>query len=652
MCGIAGILSGDVGDIERRESITRQMLSKIVHRGPDGEGVFSRGRYTLGHRRLAIIDLEGGAQPMQSACGRYVLSFNGEIYNYRELRRRLINRGVAFRTQSDTEVLLQMLIHEGEEALHALNGMFAFVFADLQEDRWFLARDPFGIKPLYFSQTKQGLVFASEIKALLAHPAIAGELNWSTMQQYLTFQFGLDEQTLFRGIQKVAPGSFMKGHGDRCERMARYWETTYRIDSDHTEDYFKNDLRTLLDDSVRLQLRSDVPVGTYLSGGLDSSLVTMLAAGHSSGPIKTFNGKFDEGPEYDESHYARIVSDASNSEMYSVTPTAEDFIEDLPKLIYALDEPMGGPGLFPQYRVSKLAAGHVKVMLGGQGGDELFGGYARYLLGYLEQALKGAIMQTQEESQHVVTLASIIPNLPLLDQYRPLMQSFWKDGLFGDMDRRYFQLVDRSQQIETLLTDDALAAINREEVFEQFQSIFHRPDTRSYLNKMMHFDLKTLLPALLQIEDRVSMAVSLESRVPLLDCRIVDLVNSIPPQMKFHGGKTKHILTETVCDIVPKPVLQRKDKMGFPVPLHKWFRQSPVRDFVRDVLMGSACRQRGLFRPEAIETLLDGEQPFGRQLWGALCLELWHQQFLDGMSYSGIEPTKHTGPPPTLRLAS
>jgi asparagine synthase (glutamine-hydrolysing) len=279
--------------------------------------------------------------------------------------------------------------------------------------------------------------------------------------------------------------------------------------------------------------------------------------------------------------------------------------------------------------VSKLARRHVKVVLGGQGGDEIFGGYARYLVGYLEQALKGAIFETQEEGRHLVSLESIVPHLALLKQYKPLLANFWSKGLFDEMDKRYFHLIDRSQGINEMLHPDTLDGFDREALFDEFQKVFNHPDTSSYINKMTHFDQKTLLPALLQIEDRVSMSVSLESRVPLLDYRIVDLVTSMPPQLKFKGGRTKHILKKVIGDLVPKSVLERKDKMGFPVPLAEWMRGGIVREFVGDVLLSQRSLQRGIFKPQSLQAMLDHQGVGGRQLWGALSLELWHQAYID-----------------------
>jgi len=606
------------------------MLARIAHRGPDGEGkIHIPGQALFGHRRLSIIDIEHGAQPMCSSDKRYTLIFNGEIYNYLELRQSLIQQGQHFVTFSDTEVLLKLLIQEGARAINRLNGMFAFVFHDRENNSWIVARDPFGIKPLYYANVGDELLFASEIKALLAHPKLKAARDEAALHQYLALQFCLDEKTLFAGVQKVKPGFYFTGHGAVIERRVCYWDTNYQIDQYHTEEYFVDRLRSLLDDSVRLQIRSDVPLGSYLSGGLDSSLISTLAAQHLEVPLPMFHGRFAEGAEYDESAYAKAVANGAKGVYHEVVPTAQDFVNSLPDLIYALDEPLAGPGLFPQFAVSKLARQHVKVVLGGQGGDEIFGGYARYLVGYLEQAIKGAIFETQEEGKHLVTLESIIPQLPLLKQYRPLLSQFWSKGLFEDMDARYFHLIDRSPGLSAVLHPDALAGFDKEKLFSEFQKVFNHPDTQSYINKMTHFDQKTLLPALLQIEDRVSMAVSLESRVPLLDTRIVDLVTTMPPSLKFQGGKTKHILKKAVRNLLPAIVLDRKDKMGFPVPLGEWMRGGVVRDFVGDTLLSPRSLQRGIFKPEALKNMMTSQGVGGRQLWGALSLELWHRRFID-----------------------
>jgi asparagine synthase (glutamine-hydrolysing) len=629
MCGIAVIFTHGK-DLSHRIPVMRHMLERLTHRGPDGEGVHHVATQAIfGHRRLAIIDLEHGAQPMCSADGRYTLIFNGEIYNYLELAEQLGKSGIALTSASDTEVLLQLLIQRGTEALLELNGMFAFIFHDRQDNRWIAARDHFGIKPLYFAQTPDELVFASEIKAILAHPDIKPIRDHRALQQYLSFQFCLDDRTLFHGVRKLRPGCYLTGQGTKILKEVSYWDTNYHVDHYHTEEWFQDELRSLLQDSMRLQMRADVPVGAYLSGGIDSSLVSALASQHLDQPMPMFHGRFAEGPQYDESQYAKTLIEQVNGIYYEVVPSASDFVSLLPQLIYALDEPLAGPGLFPQFATSQLAARHVKVVLGGQGGDEIFGGYARYLVGYLEQALKGAILETQEEGKHLVSLGSIVPNLALLKEYTPLLSHFWSQGLFQEMDARYFHLIDRSQGIDQLLTEDAKASFDRKTIFEDFQAIFNDPDTQSYINKMTHFDQKTLLPALLQIEDRVSMAVSIESRVPLLDRRIVDLVTSMPPPLKFQGGRTKHIFKKTIREFLPEKILNRKDKMGFPVPLAEWMKGGVVREFVSDTLLSQKSLERGVYREQALRNMIDQQGVGARQLWGALSLELWHKEFID-----------------------
>jgi asparagine synthase (glutamine-hydrolysing) len=375
-------------------------------------------------------------------------------------------------------------------------------------------------------------------------------------------------------------------------------------------------------------MRSDVPVGAYLSGGIDSSLVTALASKRSNGPLKTFTGAFHEGPQFNETEYAKMVSDQCGADYFEIYPQSKEFTDLLPKLVYHMDEPVAGPGLFPQYIVSRFASEHVKVALGGQGGDEIFGGYVRYIVAYLEQALKGAIYESHEEGEHIVSLNSILPNLPYLKQYVPMMKSFWKKDAFEPMDSRYFNLIDRNGWPHDLYTPDFQDSFNKMAIFNRYSNIFNHPDTLSYFNKMTHFDMVSSLPALLHVEDRVSMANSLESRVPLLDRRIVDLVTSIPPAMKFKGAEMKYILKKASGSLLPERVVNRKDKMGFPVPLHIWAKNG-AGDFFRDILLGKKCLERGIINKAGIETLVNSEQEFGRQLWGLMNLELWFEQFID-----------------------
>jgi asparagine synthase (glutamine-hydrolysing) len=625
MCGIAGIVHTDGAPVPA--AVLRRMSRALAHRGPDGEGECVSGGIGLAHRRLAIIDRDTGAQPMHH--GPLTIVFNGEIYNYVELRDELLRRGRQFRTRSDTEVILQLVDEFGDDAVRRLNGMFAFALVDHRRRRLLLARDHFGIKPLYLHESPGRLLFASEIKALLAHPGVEVRPDIEGVRDYLTFQYVQGEDTMFAGIRALPPGSLRVVPLDGGPaRTRRYWELDFRVDPGLDEARAVERLDALLQDAVRLQLRSDVPVGAYLSGGTDSSLITALAAPLLAAPMDTFTGRFDEGPEFDESAHARAVAERYGTRLHVITPTEADFIDAMPRLVYHMDEPVAGPGLFPQYMVSAEAARHVKVVLGGQGGDEIFGGYVRYLVAYLEQALKGAIFETNDEGEHIVSLGSIVPNLPALRQYGPMLQAFWRDGLFGPMDARYFRLVDRSAGARHLLGAEFRSDGCAQTRFERFRAVFNHPQTLSYVNKMTHYDLLTHLPALLQVEDRVTMAHGLESRVPLLDPRIAELVAGMPPALKFRGGELKHVLRRVIGDRLPASVLQRKDKMGFPVPLHLWAR-GRSRDFFADVLLSRRARDRGITDPAEVERLIGAESAFGRGLWGLLNLELWHRSFFD-----------------------
>ena len=630
MCGICGIYHLDQS---RRvdENTLKTMARTMQHRGPDDEGFYIDKNLGLGHRRLSIIDLSThGRQPLTSGDERYWIVFNGEVYNYLELREQLIAKGYTFHSHTDTEVLLNLFAEEGEDCVHSLNGMFSFVIWDRKERTLFAARDRLGIKPFYYIHHGNSFAFASEIKALFKTNILSPELNQDALADYLTFQLTLGKKTLFKHVQKLLPAHTLLIKADGTLTRKRYWDIDFTIDTEHTEEYFHSRLSALLEDAVRLRLRADVPVGAHLSGGLDSSTMASKAAALLNTPINTFSGGFHEGPQYDETPYARIVAEQIKSKHHEIFPTDQDFVDSMPKLIYHMDVPAAGPGVFPQYFVSKLASQHVKVALGGQGGDEIFGGYTRYLIAYLEACIRGGIEGTQEDKKYVVDFASILPNLPQLQGYEPLMRYFFKDGLFDSPDKRYFRLIDRSRGVKNLVVEDAMSGTNGYNAFNTFSKLFNADDCKSYINRMTRFDLMTLLPALLHVEDRTSMAASLESRVPLLDHRIIELAASMPPMIKYKGGRSKHIFREVVKPFVPHEIYNREDKMGFPVPLSDWYRKGPVRDFVRDTLLGSRARTRGLLQTKNIEPLLDSERAYGRGVWGLLSLELWMQTFIDG----------------------
>ena len=632
MAGAISLRGERIPDLERRLEVMNEL---IAHRGPDDDGIWAheRGHVGLAHRRLSIIDLEHGHQPMSDEADRWI-TFNGEIYNYPELKREIGERG--FRTDCDTEVLLRAHGRWGTDALQKLRGMFAYAIWDEQAGELVCARDRFGIKPFYYAVVDDVFYFASEAKALLPMlPSIETDLDG--LKDYLAFQFCLAGKTLFKGIRELQPGHFLRVKRGPATPQ-RYWEVYYEVDFDHSEGYFESKLEELLAESVELHLRADVPVSAYLSGGTDSSAVASLAA-QQQGGLKAFTGKFSEDPRYDESGYARLVASQRGLDLNEIDISVEDFIAEIENVAYHLDYPAAGPGSFPQYMVSRAAAEQVKVILGGQGGDEIFGGYTRYLIAYFEQCIMGAIEGTLHEGNFVVTYESIIPNLVALRNYKPLLRDFWREGLFEDLDARYFRLINRAHDVANEVDLDALGDYSP---FETFREIFHGDNVghEAYFDKMTHFDFKTLLPALLQVEDRVSMAHSLESRVPLLDHRVVELAATIPADVKFKDGHMKHLFKRATRQMVPKQVFERTDKMGFPVPLSEWLDDG-AREFVTDILSSDAAKGRELIDSGKVLEGLRGEQRFGRKMWGLLSLELWQRSFHDrGREFRKMLTTK------------
>jgi asparagine synthase (glutamine-hydrolysing) len=502
--------------------------------------------------------------------------------------------------------------------------MFAFAVWDEENQQLFCTRDRFGIKPFYYSISDNIFYFASEPKALLPFvDQIVTDLD--AFRDYLTFQFCLNGKTLFQHIHELLPGHVLTVAGGAV-LTRRYWQIYYELDLDHTAPYFHRRIAELLEDSVAVHLRADVPVGTYLSGGLDSSIVSSLASNRYEN-LLAFTGKFSVEQGYDESGYARTVASHCGMNLFELDICVDDFVENIYDVIYHLDYPVAGPGSFPQYMVSKLAGQHRKVVLGGQGGDEIFGGYTRYLIAYFEQCIKGAIDGTLNNGDFIVTYESIIPNLTALKNYKPLLQNFWKEGLFEPMDARYFRLIDRAP-----LVGDEVRAEFRDSYspFATFRGIFNGENVRkaSYFDSMTHFDLKTLLPALLHVEDRMSMAHGLESRVPLLDHPLIELAATIPANIKFRDGTMKRVLKDALAHKLPPAVANRQDKMGFPVPLTEWLH-GPARGFARDVFSSSAALTRELVDNRLVLEKLDSETQFGRTIWGYLSLELWQQTFHD-----------------------
>lgn len=624
MCSIAGIVSLHGQPYRKMHKGLSVMNQLQAHRGPDGEGIWIHPSKGIGfaHRRLSIIDLATGKQPMCDESGNYVC-FNGEIFNYLELKQEL---GGSYRTESDTEVILKAYERWGEDCVNHFNGMFAFALWDEKKHSLFCARDRFGIKPFYYAVQEDCFFFASEIKALL--PFLDDiQTDVEGLKDYLTFQFCLYGKTMFKGIKELEPAHRILVSDGQVE-VRRYWQIYYELDWDHTETYFQNRLEELIYDSIRLRIRSDVPIGGYVSGGIDSSVIAAIASDMVKGKnFAGFTGKFSCGEEFDESRYAQEVADEHSFPLYQMDIKPQNFSENIRKVIYHLDEPVAGPGAFNQYMVSQLAAQYRKVVLGGQGGDEIFGGYTRYLVAYFEQCIKGAIEGTMNSGNFIVTYESIIPNLVSLKNYKPMLRNFWKDGLFEALDKRYYRLINRAPDIADCIRWEALGDYNPYDTFEHFfdaGNVGHG----SYFDRMTHFDFKSLLPALLHIEDRMSMAHGLESRVPLLDYRLVELAATIPSNFKLKNGDMKYIFKKTMASVLPKSIQERKDKMGFPIPLNAWLKKE-LKYFVEDVFSSHRAMQREFIDNRPVMNKIQKEEEFGRNIWGLLSLELWQQEFHD-----------------------
>jgi len=627
MCGIAGIVSLNREAIRDLGNHLRVMNSIIKHRGPDGDGIWthSRGDAGFAHKRLSIIDLQTGNQPMTDEAGN-TITYNGEIYNYVELKQELGD--YKFYTNSDTEVILAAYKKWGLNCVDHLRGMFAFAIWDEGNQRLFCARDRFGIKPFYYNTNGRRFYFASEAKAILPFVEVV-QTNLEALKDYLFFQLCLDGKTLFDGINELPAGHLLTIQNGNVD-VRQYWEVHYDLDFNHTPKYFEEKLRELIEDSVKVHTRSDVPIGAYVSGGVDSSIIAALASKlqPNGDPFKAFNGKFSISDLYDETQFATSLADMHGMSLQQVDMTSDDFVESISKIIYHLDYPVAGPGSFPQYHVSKLASQERKVVLGGQGGDEIFGGYTRYLIAYFEQCIKGAIDNTLHNGNYVVTYESIIPNLQSLKNYKPLLKEFWRDGLFEDIDKRYFRLINRSPDLKTEINWGVMG--DNYSPFDTFSKIFEGKNVgkESYFDKMTHFDFKTLLPALLQVEDRMSMAHGLESRVPFLDHPLVEFAATIPADIKFKDGSLKKLLVNAMGSELPELIKTRKDKMGFPVPLNEWM-SNDLRDFVMDIFSSQAAKGRPYFNSNEIIKGLSKEPKFGRKIWGLLSLELWHREFHD-----------------------
>jgi len=629
MCGIAGFVGGGGAPAGAgAERVLGRMCEVIAHRGPDDQGTAVIGQAALGMRRLSIIDLAGGRQPMAGCSGRFTVVFNGEVYNFADLRRELEARGHVFRTHSDTEAVVHAYEEYGAACVERLRGMFAFAVWDSEERELFVARDRAGKKPLYYTLTRGGsLVFGSELKSLLEHPEVGREVDPAALDAYLTFGYVPDPLSVFRGVWKLPPGSRLTFRPGGEPRVGRYWDFPYGEDGGGrpaTEGELIEELRALLDEAVRVRLVADVPLGAFLSGGIDSSTVVGLMARHSSRPVKTFSIGFRED-SFDELSYARLAARHFSTEHHEfvVTPEVCHLVDDL---VRHFDEPFADSSALPTYVVSKMAREHVTVALSGDGGDELFAGYTRY--GVDRRREKFARLPRLVRSGVMAPLSRRLP-------HGAPGRNFINNVALDPLDRYLDSLSVFNQLGRPALYSAAFRAAlgGGEGAFGAFREVAAGSPSGDPLDRLLYLDSKTYLPGDILVKvDRMTMAASLEARVPLLDHKLIEFVcRRVPAALKFDGAETKAIFKRAVRGLVPDELLDRP-KQGFGVPIEKWINRE-LRDRMRETLLERRTRERGYFEPSYVELLLDeharGRRDHSMRLWALFVLELWHRSYAD-----------------------
>jgi asparagine synthase (glutamine-hydrolysing) len=637
MCGIAGFAGVErlAPDAASRAVAMRETLT---HRGPDERGLYCDDFAALAHRRLSIVDLTTGQQPLANEDRTIWVAFNGEIYNHADVRGELESHGHRYRTRSDTETIVHAYEQWGDDCVHHFRGMFAFALWDAPKRRLLLARDRLGVKPLYWLQAGGILAFGSEIKSLLASGFVEPRVNETALSELLSTRYVSGTETMFRGINKLLPGHVLVFERGQIA-IREYWDVPVRRPGPFgpgpgserrlPEADVVGRFRDLFDESVRLRLMSDVPLGVFLSGGLDSSAVAASMAARIDQPLKTFSVAFKERA-YNELEYSREVARAIGAEAHEVVIDDRDFFGALPRLIWHEDEPIAHPSSVPLYFVSNLARRHVTVVLTGEGSDELLAGYGKYpRIAWNWRA--GGIYEQLAPSPIRRAVAAGAARLP---------------GRIGRYARRSFLAMPRSPESmmfdnfasvrladqRRLLSSSLRGSISAAHAYGASLANLNRPNGNStFLDRLLYADIKTYLVELLMKQDQMSMAASIESRVPFLDHKLVEFVATLPDEWKLYGWTTKRILREAMKGVLPSSILKRR-KMGFPVPFGGWVKDG-WSAVARDVLLDRQCRERGLLDPAAVESLLadhvGGRIDGGDRIWSLLNLELWYRTFID-----------------------
>jgi len=642
MCGICGIFQRDAGQRVDRDALAA-MSRRILHRGPDDDGFFVEGNVGLAVRRLSIIDLQTGHQHMENEDESLWIVYNGEIYNHRELRSDLEARGHRYRTKSDTETILHLYEQYGRDCVKHLRGMFAFVIWDRRKKRLFATRDRLGIKPFYYRIDGKTFLFGSEIKAILAYPGVKPELNHGTLAEYLAFGYVAGSETMFAGIQKLLPGHTLELAESGELKIEPYWDAPLNADTgSRRHSNYAKAYRELLEEAVASHLMSDVPLGVFLSGGLDSSVVAALTTQLRREPIETFSVGYDEAA-YSELSYARQVAEHLGSRHHEVRLSREEFFQTLPRLIWHEDEPIVWPSSVALYSVARLARERVTVVLTGEGSDETLAGYTRYAW-----TLKNARMDQLYRSLAPAFLRDWVRQGinagPLTAGLRRKLEhtflgrdgASWTSSYFDN----FYSAFSAADQ-EQLLTERA--RLDSGDAYAASMG-YREKSSGDLLHRLLYTDLKTYLVELLMKQDQMSMAASLESRVPFLDHPLVEFTAGIPSEFLVEGLRGKRILKEASEDLLPKAIVYRK-KMGFPTPWDHWLA-GPQLDDLQRLLLEPRTLARGLFRADAVKRLFaqhrTRRRDHGNRIWRLLSLELWQRVFLDGEMPGREDDVRHS----------
>ena len=627
MCGICGKLMLD-RDAVVSPALVKAMADTIVHRGPDDEGYYVAGSVGLGFRRLSIIDLQSGHQPLSNEDGTIWIVFNGEIYNYQELREFLLSKGHIFKTKTDTEVIVHLYEEFGPECVKKLRGMFGFAIWDGNGKTLFLARDRVGIKPLYYCLTDKALVFGSEIKAILADPWVKREMAPEFIDRFLTFLYMPGEETLLSGIQKLAPGHYLLIK-DGKPAVKQYWDLDLekparKISLKDAE----SELQRLLAKTVELHMIADVPVGVLLSGGVDSTAVLSLAVNSTDKKISTFTVGFSGGKVADERPYAKLAAERYDTQHYDMTISAKDFATFIPQYMWHMEEPVCEPPAIAMYYVSKLARKHVTVLLSGEGGDEAFAGYSNYRnLVWLERFKQG-FAPLNSTFAHALSIANSMLHSPRVAKYAPLLNERFPDYYYSCTSNPYRFTGNR---LGEAYSASFASSIDREHSLQPVRRLQAKVRSCSMLDAMLYIDTKTWLPDELLIKaDKMTMANSIELRVPLLDHEVLEFAASLPSNFKLNGIRTKYILKKALAEKIPVEIRNRK-KTGFPVPYESWLRND-LKDVIWGVLTDRKTINRGYFRQDAIEGLLRANSKgtnYSKEVFSLFNLELWQRTFLE-----------------------